>query len=345
MPNSYIRRRVKSNGKPSFMAVYVSKDPATGRRVTSSQTFDKRGDAELWRRKQIEQEEKTGVAKLSSQRLGSFVEEWLDQIVSKKKETTQKSYSEIMRLYLLPALAAVPLSKITPKLIQMKIVNAMEKRGLSETTTRYAVTVLRIALKTAIAWRLIASNPASARGLEFAETEKAERKSMNPEEAQSFVSALDDDPFRVLYLTLLLTGARPSEAFALQWKNIKLDDRVIRIVCALRWTKDGEPVLGPPKTKKSTPEITIGAPLAAELRKHKLASGDKSDDALAFTTKAGIPLDRNNIRHRFLRIAKRADLEGFTLYSLRHTFATLQLDQGVPVKVVSERLGHKSVTN
>jgi integrase len=105
-----------------------------------------------------------------------------------------------------------------------------------------------------------------ARGLEFAETEKAERKSMNPEEAQSFVSALDDDPFRVLYLTLLLTGARPSEAFALQWKNIKLDDRVIRIVCALRWTKDGEPVLGPPKTKKSTREITIGAPLAAELR-------------------------------------------------------------------------------
>lgn len=45
-----------------------------------------------------------------------------------------------------------------------------------------------------------------------------------------------------------------------------------------------------------------------------------------------------------MRIAKRADLEGFTLYSLRHTFATLQLDQGVPVKVVSERLGHKSVS-
>ena len=350
MANSYIKTRKDRKGRTRYLATFVSKDPSTGRRTTESKTFDKRGDADRWRRDLISRVEKTGVARLSTRKLNSFSKDWLAMIDAKKKPTTATSYREMMNFYILDAIGETPLSKITPSLVQKKIVDPMEKRGLSETTVRYAVTVLRICLGEAVKKRLLIENAASAKRLNFAEGEVHERRSMDPEEAQRFVEALASDPFRVLYLFLLMTGARPSEAFGLRWRNVDLDARVIQIEGALRWTgKDPETgkrgwTVGDTKTKKSKRSITIGVPLAAELRKHRLAAADKDPDALVFVSRDGTPLDRNNIRQRFNRIAKRAEIDGVTLYSLRHTFATLQLDQGVPVKVVSERLGHKSVT-
>jgi len=342
--NSYIRKRVGKKG-PRWTACFISKD-ADGTRVSESETFPTEREAKAWKAAMIDRERTTGVAKLSERTLNSFAKEWLDRIVTKKAETTEASYRELMRLYILPAIGKTKLSKVSPSLIQRSIVDAMEARDLSETTVRYAVTVLRICLGEAIAKKLLIENPASARNLTFRKTKKAVRRSMDSNEVQDFVEALQTDSFRTLYLFLLMTGLRPSEAFALRWASVDLDGRKITVDedrGALRRAADGTPVFGPPKTLHSARTFTIGAAIVAELREHLMAATDKDPDALVFVSNAGTPLDRNNIRQRFNRIARRADVDGVTLYSLRHTFATLQLDQGVPVKVVSERLGHEKV--
>jgi integrase len=66
------------------------------------------------------------------------------------------------------------------------------------------------------------------------------------------------------------------------------------------------------------------------------------DDRLVFATVAGEPLHPDNVSNTFDRLVKAAGVRRIRLHDLRHTAATTMLDQGIPLKVVAERLGHSS---
>lgn len=107
-----------------------------------------------------------------------------------------------------------------------------------------------------------------------------------------------------------------------------------------------------PKTARARrvvvlPDVAVSALKAYRKRQaeERLAAGPAwKDRGFVFTTMEGSPLDEANVYRRFRRVLKRAKLEGFRLYDLRHTCATLLLLAGENPKVVSERLGHASIT-
>ena len=157
------------------------------------------------------------------------------------------------------------------------------------------------------------------------------------------------------------TGMRKGELGGLRWANVDLDAGKVRIVEQL--LKPGpEPVFGPTKTGK--PRTVSLAPETVELlRAHKRTQAELklrnratyAEHGLVFakgwsevrrrTDALGQPLQLNNLGQReFAALIKAANVRRIKFHGLRHTCATLLLQAGQPVHVVSERLGHSKVS-
>ncbi len=118
-------------------------------------------------------------------------------------------------------------------------------------------------------------------------------------------------------------------------------------VVALR----GVPIIQEPKTRESRRTVRLTASVMAELAKYrtrwvarKLAAEEWADHDLVFCTASGRPVNPSHVRRSFDRIVTRASVPDITIHGMRHTHAVSLLKHGTPVKVVSERLGHKDIS-
>ncbi len=269
MPSSVIRRRKTKTKGIMWTVVFEFRDPATGKRATRSRTFATQREAKTWLAEQNERRRKAGeYRKPSTMTLGAFLDEWAEGLAGKVAVSTARSYTEICRIYLKPHLAAVPLADLSTAGLQRFIDGLYSEKGLSATTVRYVGAVLNIALKRAVALGLLPVTPTA--GIEPPKKVEAESPAaMNPEEAARFVAALDGEQLRPLFITLLFTGIRPSEAFALRWIDLDLgDDPTLSVNRALQRSQDGEAIFAAPKTKRSRRTLPLGpvADLAAVMR-------------------------------------------------------------------------------
>jgi integrase len=136
------------------------------------------------------------------------------------------------------------------------------------------------------------------------------------------------------------TGMRNGELLALQWKDTDLDARMLRV---RRTVFNG--VVSPPKTVAGNRTIRLTGLAIAALREQRLATAKQRLSEWVFPSRARTPLSVHNVHNRSWKpLLERAGLPATTrMHDLRHTCATLLLSRGVPVKVVSEMLGHASV--
>jgi integrase len=150
----------------------------------------------------------------------------------------------------------------------------------------------------------------------------------------------------------LLSGLRLGELQSLQWRDADLERHRIMVRRTLTAMKDGSPVFGEPKTRNSRrtvwlPDLAIDAlerQKTAQDAQRRLVAPAWREYGLVFTTGLGTPLDGNNVRERhFVRLLEKAGLPRMRFHDLRHSAASLLLADGVPVKVVSEMLGHADV--
>jgi integrase len=152
-----------------------------------------------------------------------------------------------------------------------------------------------------------------------------------------------------------MSGLRPSEALALRWSDVTGNAvSVVRVLV----DKTGVPLhYAPPKSKRSQRAVVVPDVVVKALADHRkrqvadrLAAGpawceDPDHADLIFSTETGEPIRQDHARDQFRKLAKAAELPaGITPYALRHTCATLLLEKGIPLKVVSERLGHSTIS-
>lgn len=153
----------------------------------------------------------------------------------------------------------------------------------------------------------------------------------------------------------LLTGMRPSETIAVRWSDISFAEKILFVRQSVTHPKGGGFVFKQTKSRKSKRKISLSFDLIEKLRQHKadqskwIADRIKrklkfTDYDLVFPTRFGSPLRSTNLNGRDLKkILRKAGLpETFSLYSLRHSIASLLLSDGASVKDISEMLGHSS---
>lgn len=234
------------------------------------------------------------------------------------------------------------LTQITPVELQ-KLYGELSGRGLAPRTVRYCHTVLHNALGQAVKWRMIPQNPALY--VDLPRKQHREMHAMTEAEAGRFLAASACEEDHALFALLLTTGLRPSEAMGLKWSDYDPRSRTLSVSRVVARPAGGGWRFEAPKTAKSRRSFEVPAGLAALLEQHR-AKPRENPHGFIFPNLDGDPLHIQNLSSRvYKRILKRAGLpDSFRLYDLRHTCATLLLLAGVHPKVVSDRLGHSSIS-
>ena len=184
-------------------------------------------------------------------------------------------------------------------------------------------------------------------------TKDDKRKSLTEEELPRFIALFEGyTPLNVIVKTLLFTGMRSGEALGLQWSDVDFDKKLITVNHTLT-DVGGTHFLTTPKTKTSKRVIYMSDSLVELLKEHKrkqhelifaIGKKDFAHPEMVFTSALGNYKDRSCLNTSLKRFLKGTEFEFMTLHCLRHSNATLLLNSGVDLKVVSEHLGHSDVS-
>ncbi len=279
--------------------------------------------------------------------MGEYLTQWLsDSVRGTVRESTYRSYKQVLNSQLVPGLGRVKLAKLRPDHVR-KLYRDMLDRGLSTRTVQYAHTLLKRALTQAIHDGLIPRNVAEA--VKPPKLKQDEIQPLSADQVRSLLQAADEagDRLAILYTVAVRTGMRPGEMLALRWSDVDLETGTLQINRAL---SGGE--FTPPKTARSRRRINLSPATAAALKSHRkrqleerlAKAGLWQDYDLVFPSSVGTPKSQRNLNREFKATAKRAGLpEHFKLYDLRHTCATLLLSRNIHPKYVQELLGHASI--
>jgi integrase len=302
--------------------------------------------------------------------LRRYVEEfWLPNAKMRLRPSTAHSYERNLRLHVLPTLGDVPLQKLTgPQLTQLyaalrddglvdRSKGTKDHKGLSVRTTRYVHTILGAVLKSAVKADLLHRNPADQAEpprMTSVANGTSPMRTWSAAEVAQFLSAESETREYALWLLLATTGLRRGEALGLGWQHVDLDGKRLTIVRTLVDIEDADddmPVWSDPKTAAGRRSVAIDDSTVAVLKAHKamragerlLAGAAHREHDLVFAQPDGRPYHPERVTRTFQARAKQAGVRVIRLHDLRHTWATLALEAGIPAKVVQDRLGHSTV--
>jgi integrase len=282
--------------------------------------------------------------------VAAFTQHWIGTSLeaSERKRNTKVMYAGVARLHILSSsLGRLPLDRVRPSHVEGWVVE-LRRKGLAESTIRSAYTILRAILDTAVRDGALGSNPAAA--VRRPRVTIKEASHLTPVQVASLLHAARGTRYAPLFALLVHTGLRRGEALALQWSDVDLERHTLRVRGTLSRI-DGALVVTEPKTAKSKRFVPISSPAEALLRAVRAAQEAERHQAgsawhetgFVFTTEFGEPCDPRNA-FRALRVAAiKAGLPEAGLHTLRHSAASVMLIGGVPLKVVSDILGHSSI--
>jgi integrase len=169
-------------------------------------------------------------------------------------------------------------------------------------------------------------------------------------EVRTFLGATADDDLSALWRLALLTGMRRGELLALRWQDVNLDSGMLSVRRTLTYSKAGY-AFGEPKTAKGKRRIELDSGCVDALRAHRTRQLERRlmygsvwiDTDLVFENGTGSLLPPNVLGKRFQQAAKATGLPRIRLHDLRHTAASLMLENGAHPKIVQERLGHSDI--
>ncbi|MBS1819612.1 MAG: site-specific integrase [Acidobacteria bacterium] len=353
-------------------------DAATGKRKRQQKWITFRGT-----KKQAEQHCNDLVGKAnrkefvepSKMTVGEWLDHWLDVACKppRRRPRTYETYRSTVDQHLKPGLGHLRLQELQAMHIERY---HAERTHLSAGTRQLHQAVLTTALKSAVKARLLYRSVAAdveGKPHPHRTADDVIANCWTAEEARAFLAATKTEPLqtRTFFALALDTGARKGELHGIRWDDIDLDTGTLRIVRQLEdpgkvrrrehaGTKT-EPAFGPTKTKRAR-TVDLGPDTIRLLREHKRAQAELKmqnrttyrDYGLVFAREVretknlmgelGMPLPTSTLGGIvFKRLIAAAGVKRITFHGLRHTCATLLLNVGEPIKVVSERLGHTNV--
>jgi integrase len=280
--------------------------------------------------------------------LRDFLQTWLAAVEHTLRPTTYRRYEQVVRTDLIPELGGVRLSKLNPAHVH-RLHGSLLNRGLSTTSVHHVHAVLHRALNQGVRWGYVLRNAASL--VDAPRMERHEFRTLSSDEARAFLKEAEGDRHHALYALALTTGMRQGELLALQWRNVDLKRATLHIRGSLE-RRAKTLAIGQPKTRTSRRQVRLTATAVEALRQHRLRQNEErlrvgaawEDNDLVFCTEVGTPASASNLLNRSFRpLLKRAGIERIRFHDLRHTAATLLLEQGLHPKLVSEMLGHSTI--
>jgi len=355
----HIHKRVHTgkNGKQTtrwYVVVHVGFSADGRRRQKWHGGFRTRRDAEIARAKLVD-DLHTG-SYVMPDRL-TFTEwvrgSWLPMTEGRVKPTTFHSYRQNLEIHVLPVIGSRPLQQITPLMLNAMYAKLQAEGSghgpLSAKTVRYIHTTIHKALEDAVDAGVVGRNVASrAKPPRPSRRSTRELGSWEPNELADFLSSIRGSRLEAVWRLAAMTGMRRGEILGLRWADVDLDSARLSVrhaVVAVAYD-----VLESTPKSHNARVIDLDHDTVELLRAYRRQQHDErvewgadyQDHDLVASWENGGSIHPRSFSQTFERIVKRAGIRRIRLHDLRHTHATLALKAGVPVKVVSERLGHES---
>ncbi|MFH8387511.1 tyrosine-type recombinase/integrase [Kitasatospora sp. NPDC018058] len=324
-----------------------------------------------------------GVPVVSAQgSLAAYLTYWLENVaVHQLRETTHTRYTACVNQYLIPGLGKKKLAKLAAKDIRSWLnglrtvcqccargIDARRKpdaqagrrprccaigkccrKYLSPLTLAYIHSVLKSALEHAVREEEIPRNV--ARNVRTGTPRPRRFEPLTANEARTFLTAVQGHRLQALFELGLRTGLRKGELLGLRWEDLGLDAGTASIRRTLQRTRTGGLTTLPTKTISSERRIVLPAACITSLRAHhdrqaceKQQAGEEwVDNGLVFTRPDGHPIEPATLTRHFNALLRRSRLRAIRFHDLRHSTATLLLEQGVELVVIKELLGHAHI--
>ncbi len=306
----------------------------TGKEISKS--FKRRIDAKRWL-DEVNASVVTGMyvdPRAGTVTFQEYAEQWRATRTYRPSTAEAVKVALVNRVY--PIVGDVPLSAFTPDTVQGLVKRLSE--DLSASTVEVTYSYVSTVFKAAVASRRIARTPCV--GIALPEKLKERVVPLEVEQVYTIVDAMPDR-YQAMVLLAAGTGLRQGEVFGLTVDRVSFPDRKIIVDRQLRDVQDGRPQFGPPKTPSSHREVPMPRVVADALEAH-IRAYPPGEAGLLFTTSTGAPLRKSTLWSPWKRATAIAGAEGEGFHALRHHYASLLIKHGESVKVVQERLGHKS---
>ncbi len=271
----------------------------------------------------------------------TYAKHWIENIApASRAPISVDRYDSIIRTHITPGLGHIELQKLDGTAIDKFYASRRDKADM---TRRQIHAVLRMILNSAVKAKKIARSPIS----DIETTPKAKRRDeivvMDEPELGALLNHRRSHWLYMPTLVAASSGLRRGEVLGLRWQDIDMAKSTLQVTQQVKKVR-GAIVIEPPKTKRSRRTVRIPAAVVTELERHRreqleqrLKIGLGGRPELVFTSLLGAVLDPEQFSDAF---TAKATKPGFTFHCLRHTHITLLLKSGVPVHIVSARVGH-----
>ncbi len=350
--------RRKANGEGTILkqpnGTYRAWSPirdAKGKRPTES-GFKYKKDAQAWI-DEIKAQRKKGILPASGEyTVGAWMHQFLIGVKANKAPATAKSYSQLYRLYLEPALSDLKLIELQVSHLD-GIFSEMRARGLSLNTIQRTRAVIRRALNNAKEQEEVHRNVANLCKVASPKRNRDIHPLTIPQ-AKALIAQAEGTQYDALYTLAVYCGLRQGELLALTWGCIDWEKKTLTVrqqAAYLDADSNRKGVATKLKTDASHRTFTLPAPCfpvlkerQLEQKKQRVAASSWEDNDLIFSTGNGKLLGARNVVRRFKQDLKAAGLPDIPFHMLRHGTATYLAVAGVPQRTAMEILGHSQLT-
>lgn len=280
--------------------------------------------------------------------VAAYLTKWLSEKRHSLKPRTHFGYSEFVTKRIIPHLGTIRLEQLRHEHV-VRFVDTLIEEGRGPSTIKSILAVLRSALSDAVRNKRLTHNP--AQHVQAPAYRAPERNPWTASQAAQFLDHAAPDRLAPLFELLIGTGLRRGEVLALQWEDVDLDNRILRVRRSVTDVK-GQLVVGTPKTRASAGWVGLSTRMVTVFERQRAIQGQEralwgeayEDDNLVFARENGAMLRPEYVLKRFHAMSEAAGLPLVRLHDLRHLAASLMLQNGVPLPLVSKTLRHSQVS-
>ena len=341
MSFAFIRKRSKN-----YIVYLEYKDKESGKKIQKNMgAFEKKRDAS---KKLNEVKDSIYSDKLvipSALNVESFILDFIEKHKINISITTYNNYMRICKKYIIPLLGSYKLDEIRPVHIQNYIDDLAGI--LTPQTIKVHINILNLAFKKAYRLRLIKENVIEC--VEVPKNRKFKNNIYNKEDMIKLLNTCKNTDMELYIYLASGLGLRISEILGLTWDNIDFANSTVTIN-KITIRNNGLVSLKSPKTESSERTITCPKEIMIMLKDHKrlqlenkLKGKIKNTMNLLFFDKNEQPIAQDVLSKKFNKFLLKNNLEHIRFHDLRHSHVTLLINSKVPIKVISERVGHSNI--
>jgi len=280
--------------------------------------------------------------------VGALLTTWLETIEPNVKPKTYVGYKHTVEHHLIPALGHRKLQVLTAPHVHQAYA-AKRKVNTGARTLQLMHLRLCQALDLAVSWQLVAKNV--ARLIDTPQAPPKPHQVWTSAEQGRFLAAAAEEHHHPLWHVLITTGLRRGELLGLRWADLDLTRHHLRVEQQVAMVGTRLEITSV-KTEKSRRVLELPPSLVPMLLEHRTRQRERMERAgalwenydLVFCTGLGRPLAPRNVARAFKALCQRSGVPEITLHQGRHTHTTTLIAAGVPIGVVSQRLGHSKVS-